>query len=484
MNEFVDKTQAFWIRIMEKLNANSDLYQPIPEILQDLCDYFGFGCAFVYIADHTGRFFLNDWYAKYGEVHLENPLDLNTFLDGEEMEDFATASVVAYSVRDEHTSLKDKLARLFQANLFIIVPVTDQHGKAIAFVGFVDRRGSEISDEEIRMAHAVLSALANHTKIKLYQFRAESAQKSLEDALDNMGVDVYVNDFNTHEILYTNKTMAEPYGGKEKLRGQICWKAFYNGKSGECDFCPQSKLLDENGEPTKVYSWDYERPFDGSWFRVFSGAFNWTDGRLAHVVTSVDITENKRNEKLVREMAEMDALTRLPNRRKLLADCEEMLSDPAVECGYMIFFDLDGFKTVNDTHGHLVGDKLLVRVGADMLAFGLTSNHTYRNGGDEFVVLCPGMSFEDVLEIIDYTQKCFNEPKVFEEATLCCPASMGVAAYPADAEDTDGLLHASDEAMYAAKRTGRGRAFFYNGGDICTMEEYKALCEEREIAST
>jgi alkyl hydroperoxide reductase subunit AhpC len=54
--------------------------------------------------------------------------------------------------------------------------------------------------------------------------------------------------------------------------------------------------VDENGEPTKVYSWDYRRPFDGSWFRVLSAAFPWVDGRLAHVVSSIDITDNKNNE--------------------------------------------------------------------------------------------------------------------------------------------------------------------------------------------
>lgn len=479
MSEFVDRTQIFWIRIMEKLNANSDLYQPIPEILKDLCDYFGCGCAFVYITDHTGVFFLNDSYSKYPSEHLSREIDLeNKVLNKKEMEEFAGTNVVAYSNRDGHSSLQEKLAKLFHANLLIIVPVTNRHSKVIAFVGFVDRRGPEISDEEVRMAYAVLSALANHTKIKLYQFRAESAQKSLEDVLDNMGVDVYVNDFSTHEILFTNRTMAEPYGGKEKLRGQMCWKVIYEGKTEECEFCPKNKLLDEKGNPTKLYSWDNRRPSDGTWFRVFSGAFHWTDGRLAHVVTSVDITENKRNEELVRKMAEMDVLTRLSNRRKLLADCEEMLQKQ--QNGYMIFFDLDGFKGVNDTYGHRVGDMLLVNVGEEMQAFGLTSGHTYRNGGDEFVVLCPGLSLEDILEIIAYMKDRFGRPKLLSGATITCKASIGVAGYPEDASTTDGLLHASDDAMYAAKHTGSGLACFYNCGDICSAEEYKVICGERE----
>ena len=68
----------------------------------------------------------------------------------------------------------------------------------------------------------------------------------------------------------------------------------------ECEFCPKKHLIDENGLPTKVYSWDYQRPFDKCWFRVFSAAFAWIDGQMAHVITSVDIDHQKTIEEELR----------------------------------------------------------------------------------------------------------------------------------------------------------------------------------------
>ncbi len=59
-------------------------------------------------------------------------------------------------------------------------------------------------------------------------------------------------------------------------------------------------MIDENGHPTKVYSWDYQRPFDKCWFRVFSAAFAWVDGQMAHVITSVDIDHQKKIEEELR----------------------------------------------------------------------------------------------------------------------------------------------------------------------------------------
>ena len=82
--------------------------------------------------------------------------------------------------------------------------------------------------------------------------------------MNNMGVDIYVNSFDSHDMLYANRSMVEPYGGIEHFWGKKCWEALYSDKTGECEFCPKRHLIDENGHPTKVYSWDYQRPFDNS----------------------------------------------------------------------------------------------------------------------------------------------------------------------------------------------------------------------------
>lgn len=464
----------FWISIIEKLNVNGDLYQMVPEVLEDLCLYFGFGCAFVYQANHSGKLFLQDHYAKYVNDHLHVSIDLSAMLDSSLMSELVSRRVISFTAKTDKDNLEEILGNLFNANLLILVPVTDQANKLISLVGFADRRGAvDFDEDDFLLAKAVLSAVSNHVKLQLYQERVKGSKKALESMLDNMGVDIYVNDFLTHEILYVNRSMAEPYGGIEKLMGRKCWEALYEDKTGQCDFCPQRKLIDESGNPTKIYSWDYKRPFDGSWFRVLSAAFKWLDGRLAHVVSSVDITENKRNEEIIRKMAEYDPLTGLPNRRKLVDDCARIMDNLENTCGiYLFFFDLDGFKDINDTLGHNTGDDLLTLVGGILQGHPLIKNKVYRQGGDEFIILCDGKPLKYVLDIIDFLRNSFKNSFSLKDGKVICSASVGIAHYPTDADSTDMLIHNADLAMYQSKRKGRGLVHFYNKGDICLPEEY------------
>ena len=88
--------------------------------------------------------------------------------------------------------------------------------------------------------------------------------------------------------LWWNHMAVSSISGEKMLGGPLL------GQDGGGEFCPKRHLIDENGHPTKVYSWDYQRPFDKCWFRVFSAAFAWVDGQMAHVITSVDIDHQKR----------------------------------------------------------------------------------------------------------------------------------------------------------------------------------------------
>ena len=150
------------------------------------------------------------------------------------------------------------------------------------------------------MIHLILGSLSKEIAVREYKEREVRASKTLSSIMNNMGVDIYVNSFDSHDMLYANESMAAPYGGIEHFEGKKCWQALYKDKTGECEFCPKKHLIDENGLPTKVYSWDYQRPFDKCWFRVFSAAFAWIDGQMAHVITSVDIDHQKTIEEELR----------------------------------------------------------------------------------------------------------------------------------------------------------------------------------------
>lgn len=470
----INNDREYWVQLLEKLNNTEDLYGLLGEVLAELCEYFGFGAGFIYQADYTGALYPVGSHSVY-KMRLPRMLELEKLLTEEELESLSHRKTIAFRENTDKDSLQQKLGEIFEAKSMVLVPIAGQHGELLAFVGIMDRRGElRHPEEDMAFTTAVLTTLASFYKTQMYQQRVENTQKSLESILDHMGVDVYVNDFDTHEVLYANESMAAPYGGKDKLVGHICWQALYQGKTGECDYCPQSHLLDEYGRPSKMYSWDYQRPFDGSWFRVLSGAFPWVDGRLAHIVSSVDISDNKRNEDIIRRMAEYDHLTGLPNRFRLTNDFDAMLPvfKEKGQDGYILFMDLDGFKKVNDAMGHDAGDEILQRVGQLLQASPLTKNRSYRYGGDEFVILWDKSAPGGIMDVVDYLLQSFAEPWRLEEGEVKCGASIGISHYPYDSTLSSNLLRQADQAMYESKREMKGSVHFYNQGNICPPKEY------------
>lgn len=460
-----DGLQEFFASIIESLSTTDNPDAMVERILSEVCQHFRFGCGFVYEADHTRVFHLKERYFGYPTASLPESLELESHLGAREMRRMQESMVVYRNAGDTLTELG--IPSVFSSSTFMFIPVLNRDKKPVGIVGMLDRRRNILMDDKgVRAARMVLNLLANTVQLRMYQRNLESAEKAMVSVLDNTGIDIYVCDFNTHEVLYANKSMAAPYGGREKLVGRKCWDALYGDKKGQCDYCPQKNLIDNEGNPTKVYSWDYRRPMDGSWFRVLSAAFRWIDGRLAHIVSSVDITENKRNEALIEHMANFDALTNLPNRRKLMLDCQEVMNDEA-EGGYVLFFDLDDFKALNDSLGHQAGDRLLSKIGNALQQDMLTCNRTYRYGGDEFFVLLAGVDRKHALRVVRFLLERFDQPWLLDgDTSVVCRVSIGVATYPEDASSPDELLHTADSMMYKAKQGGRGIACFSDGETV------------------
>ena len=207
-----------------------------------------------------------------------------------------------YACRNQNTFWDDvDIVDFYKVDSLLIRQIQDSEGKIIGFIGFGDREHAiSFTNEELQMIHLILGSLSKEIAVREYKEREVRASKTLSSIMNNMGVDIYVNSFDSHDMLYANESMAAPYGGIEHFEGKKCWQALYKDKTGECEFCPKKHLIDENGLPTKVYSWDYQRPFDKCWFRVFSAAFAWIDGQMAHVITSVDIDHQKTIEEELR----------------------------------------------------------------------------------------------------------------------------------------------------------------------------------------
>jgi diguanylate cyclase (GGDEF)-like protein len=173
------------------------------------------------------------------------------------------------------------------------------------------------------------------------------------------------------------------------------------------------------------------------------------------VVSSINITENKYNEMLVRRLAESDTLTSLPNRGKLVEDLNTMLGrvEPGQEKGYLIFIDLDDFKEANDTYGHLLGDALLRQIGHFLLSESATLGMPYRYGGDEFVVVAENKTEDDLGHIREALLNRFSREWRIDGNSIVCRISAG--AVPLKKRTAEELIYAADMAMYEVKKSGK-----------------------------
>ena len=170
--------------------------------------------------------------------------------------------------------------------------------------------------------------------------------------------------------------------------------------------------------------------------------------------------ENGRLVDRLRHDARHDALTGLPNRAYLEAQLVEALTDVKVGRSpgvALLLMDLDRFKEVNDTLGHLHGDLLLRQVGERLLATVPTGALVGRLGGDEFAVMLPGAAAEETaLDVGRAIRTAFEAPATVDEVQLEVGGSIGAALAPLHGGDVGTLLKCADVAMYAAKATGRG----------------------------
>ena len=171
--------------------------------------------------------------------------------------------------------------------------------------------------------------------------------------------------------------------------------------------------------------------------------------------------ENARHVQRIHELTITDDCTTLYNARHLnfMLDTEIYRSHRYSYEFSLIFIDLDHFKMVNDTHGHLMGSKLLGEIGTMIKNNCRLIDFAFRYGGDEFVLLLPQTSKDNACRVARRLHALIKETPWLKDAALNVhiTSSVGVASYPVDSSDKAGLLHLADEAMYLVKNTTRDR---------------------------
>ena len=196
---------------------------------------------------------------------------------------------------------------------------------------------------------------------------------------------------------------------------------------------------------------------------------------LGCVLVFHNITEKNQLMEQIAWQAGHDTLTRLPNRTLLSDRISQAIAHALRQEQLLLicFMDLDGFKAVNDQHGHEMGDKLLIEVAHRLTNVVRSDDTVSRLGGDEFVLLLSELHSADEVDIlITRILEEMARPFLIDKVTLKISSSIGATIFPFDSNDTDTLLRHADQAMYQAKQSGRNRFHLFDASMDHQVQEH------------
>ncbi|HAZ48188.1 MAG TPA: hypothetical protein DDW76_17885 [Cyanobacteria bacterium UBA11369] len=200
------------------------------------------------------------------------------------------------------------------------------------------------------------------------------------------------------------------------------------------------------------------------------------------VSLALEASERQRSEEMIRYQASYDLLTGLPNKMLFNERLSQALTDVASSQSMLgvMFLDLDRFKQINDTLGHLIGDRLLQSVTKRLVKCLREEDTIARWGGDEFTVLLPQINCkEDAAKIAARILEALKPDLEIEGHHLHISSSIGIAIYPFDGTDSDTLLKNADAALYRAKEQNRNNYQFYNS--VMTSKASELLTVEHSL---
>jgi len=183
-------------------------------------------------------------------------------------------------------------------------------------------------------------------------------------------------------------------------------------------------------------------------------------GILGLILASIAICQSLRANRIDHVLTQIDPLTGLANRRVLEAALNSQDGNFV-----LLLADLDDFKQINDTHGHLIGDQVLKSAAAELEQSAPAGALTCRYGGEEFVIVLPDTELCDGVVTAEQLRKAFAAKQLAAGQKTSLTVSIGLAAARRGETGYD-LIGRADAALYAAKRAGRDRVFFHDGTQV------------------
>ncbi len=236
-------------------------------------------------------------------------------------------------------------------------------------------------------------------------------------------------------------------------------------------------------EGSNRFEWDHVRA-NGEVFPVevlLTPITTETGSQTIHTVWR-DITEQKQQRERILRQAHFDSLTDLPNRFLALDRLAQLIKEAQRTKNLIavLFLDLDDFKKINDTLGHDCGDQLLVQAARRLRDAVREGDTVARLGGDEFIVLLGGLAdAADASPVATNLLECFRTPFLLDGRELILTASLGIACYPDDGDNSTELLRKADTAMYHSKEQGRNDYHYFT--EAMNREVSRRLLLEEQL---
>ena len=430
LGSFLDITERK--RTEESLQLSEEKYRTILENIED-----GY-----YEVDLAGNFtFFNDSMCRILGYSQEEMMGMNNrqFTDKENAKKLFITFNEVYRTGKPAKEFGWQIIRKDRTKRYIEVSVSLQKNSSGKPIGF---RGISRDITERRQMEEMLR-------------QSEEKYRTIIEEMEEW----YLETDLAGNLLFFNEALARTLKYSQKELNGLNYRSFMRQEQAEEIFKVFHQVY-ETGNPIKDYPYK----------------FIWPDGAIAYAELSIfpkqdrenkvfgfravghEITERKKAEEQLNYIATHDPLTGLPNRMLFLDRLKMAIAQTKRNNQKLavMMLDLDHFKNVNDSLGHMVGDQLLKEIGL-RLSGRLRQNDTIaRLGGDEFIILLPEIGrVEDSAEAAGKILNAFQQPFICGSHKIISSTSIGIAIYPDDCQDTDSLLKNADMAMYYVKAHGR-----------------------------
>jgi diguanylate cyclase (GGDEF)-like protein/PAS domain S-box-containing protein/hemerythrin-like metal-binding protein len=270
------------------------------------------------------------------------------------------------------------------------------------------------------------------------------------------------------EFIEVNDAWCEMFGysREEALSRHLTWRQITHPDDLEKDAVLVGKLLAGETEDIRIEKSFIRKDGKVLWGSLQVSLVRDEQGVPQYFISAIqDITERKRAEQQISFMAYHDKLTGLPNRALLFDRLSQAMSQAKRDTKHvaLLFADLDGFKTVNDEHGHEAGDAVLRMAAQRFLACVRAVDTVARTGGDEFAIVLGGLEDpQQAKAVAEKIVQAFAQSLTLPDGGDChVGASVGISIYPEHGSAMDHLMVAADRAMYDSKRSGKNSYTFF-----------------------